>query len=54
LLTASANLLCLGSIQKDDARRVADGGVVASKGKRAGLSIHLKNGDIVSALIATV
>src|SRR5262249_59055603 len=41
-------------IEEDDARRVADGDVLAGEGERAGLAIHPKHRDVVAALVATV
>src|SRR5262245_5265287 len=45
---------CLGQIEKDDHRRIADGAVVAGELKAAGLLIDLEDGDVVGALIATI
>ena len=44
----------LGEIEKDDARRIADWGVMAGEFDAAGLAIHLEDGDVVAALIAAI
>jgi hypothetical protein len=47
-------LSILREIDKDDARRVADGCVLPGEFESAGFAIHLKDGDIIAALIATI
>ena len=41
-------------IEEDYVRRVANRGVVAGEFEPAGLAIHLKDGDVVAALIAGI
>ena len=43
----------LPEIQKHDARRVADGGIMAGEVEAAGLEVHTEDGNIVRSLIAT-
>src|SRR5262245_53244535 len=44
----------LGEIEEDDDRRIADGGVMAGELEARGFAIHLEDGDVVAALIATI
>jgi hypothetical protein len=44
----------LGEIEEDDDRRIANWGVMAGEFQAAGLAIHLEDGDVVAALIATI
>ncbi len=44
----------LGEIEEDDARRIANGGVMAGEFEAAGLAIHLEDGNVVGSLIATI
>ena len=41
-------------VEEGDARRVADGDVVAGEGEAAGLAVHPEDGDVVTALVAAV
>lgn len=41
-------------INKDDVRRVANRCVVTSEVEAAGLTVHFKDGDVVSSLISAV
>src|SRR5580704_1026357 len=43
-----------GEIEEDDARRIADRGVMAGEPESASLAINLEDGDVVAALIATI
>jgi hypothetical protein len=44
----------LGEIEEDDDRGIANRGVMAGEFEAAGLAIHLEDGDVVAALIATI
>ena len=44
----------LGEIKKDDDRGIANRGVMAGEFEAAGLAIYLEDGDVVTALIATI
>ena len=41
-------------IEEDDARRIADGSVMAGEVQATGRSIHAEDGDIVIALITAI
>src|SRR4051794_38658057 len=43
----------LVEFQEDDARRVADGGVMARESEAARLAVQPEDGDAVAALVAT-
>ena len=42
----------LRKIEKNDARRIADGRVMAGKLEATAFAVHAKHGDVVTALIA--
>ena len=44
----------LGKVEENDARRIADGRVVAGEVEVAGVAIDSKDGDVVTTLIATI
>src|SRR5205814_2083259 len=44
----------LVQVEEHDARRVADGGVLAGEGEAAGLAVHPEGGDVVRPLVAAV
>ena len=44
----------LGEIEEDDARGIANRSVMAGESETAGFAIHLEDGDVVAALIATI
>src|SRR4051794_31328104 len=47
-------LALLGEFEEDDARRIADRGVVPGELEAAGLAIHPEDGDVVAALVAAI
>ena len=47
-------LIHLGEIEEDDARGIADRGVMAGEFEAAGLAIHAEDGDAVGSLIAAI
>jgi len=44
----------LGKIKEDSDRRIADGSLITSELDATGLAVHLKYGDAISTLIATI
>ncbi len=54
LLSNHVTSIHLGEIEEDDDRRIANRGVMAGEFEAAGLAIHLEDGDVVAALIATI
>lgn len=54
LLSNHVTSIHLGEIEEDDDRGIANRGVMAGEFEAAGLAIHLEDGDIVAALIATI
>jgi hypothetical protein len=46
--------MALRQVEKDDDRRIADGGVMAGEGEAAGFAIDTEDGNVVAALVAAV